>query len=273
MQVTSTSRSIPVRGATTADAQMLAPVVGIARDLLARSPGATPSNIGHVVLDQKLPQGVYGQAFLGTGPAGSWLGMSPTATESLLRGVRELTSGRSYEEWSQAERSAFVAVNDALLHELGHITRARYQDNNLELQVGPLEEGLVSVAARSVLPEFMRAAYQVEVDAMTLAIRDASSGYRMYESTLQRLFGLTGALDDASVGRLAERLAFAVPAERRLGELASAIAQAGGSEQLTDGAAPELAGLLDMELAFPSEGYNRDLEQSVTALHGRVAVP
>lgn len=132
-----------------------------------------------------------------------WFALSTRSTQGLLDGVRRLRE-RPFEQWSEAERQAFVQGNETILHEAAHVTLPAYDSANVRAWRGAsraIEEGISEVATMTNLGAFMREEFGIELPPLTDRITQSTSAYTRYSERIERLLGM--GTPDGSLAELA----------------------------------------------------------------------
>lgn len=130
-------------------------------------------------------------SFARAGNAGRerYVALSDAETSRLVDGIERLRS-RPFDEWTQRERNEFVGSNTTILHELGH----------LRTETGwNLEEGLLELAARGSIRNWMDYEYELPLRAADLVMPPDLDGYGNWGMRSGALL-IAGGTSDAVTG-------------------------------------------------------------------------
>lgn len=238
---------VTVRGAGSEDVAV-ARLVQDGAQYMARIAGTTMGlatvELNHAQADR---QGALGLAtFRGTK---GWFALSTRSTQGLLQGVQRLRT-TPWQQWTEAQRQAFVQANETILHEAAHVTLNGYTNADVDAwhrADRSIEEGLSEVATMTNIRGFMREEFGVDIGDLTDRISQSTSAYTRYSERLQRLVGMG---TDGSREQLAAAAAFVsdgVRADRRAAEIARRMGLALGG--------PDAPAVLVAEIARTIPGF------------------
>lgn len=186
-------------------------------------------------------QGALGLAtFQGTK---GWFALSTRSTQGLLQGVQRLRT-TPWQQWSEAQRQAFVQANATILHEAAHVTLNGYTNadvNAWHRADRSIEEGLSEVATMTNLRGFMREEFGLDVGALTDRIAQSTSAYTRYSERLQRLLGMGTDGTREQLAAAAAWVSDGVRADERVTEIARRIGRALGGPDAPAAIVAEIA--------------------------------
>lgn len=222
---------VEVKGAGSEDIAV-ARLIQDGAQYMARAAGTT-MGLGKVEVNYAAAdrQGALGLAtFQGTT---GWFALSKRSTTGLLEGIQRLRT-TAWEQWSEAQRQAFVQANETILHKSAHVTLNGYAREDVAAWRGAdrdFEEGLSEVATMSHIGEFMREEFGLDIGAGTNRISQSVSAYTRFSERIQRMIEMGTDGSVAAVAQAAAEISDKVPADQRLPEIARRIELAlGGAD-------------------------------------------
>lgn len=214
---------VTVRGAGSEDLAV-ARLIQDGAQYMARRAGTT-MGLATVELNYRRAdeQGALGLAtFQGTK---GWFALSTRSTTGLLEGIDRLRT-TEWEDWTEAQRQAFVQANETILHEAAHVTLNGYTQNDVRAwhrASRDIEEGLSEVATMTQIRDFMREEFGVDPGDLTDRISQSTSAYTRYSERLERMLGMGTDGSSAAIAAAAARVSDGVRADERVAELAQRI--------------------------------------------------
>jgi hypothetical protein len=162
-----------------------------------------------------------------------WFALSTRSTQGLMQGIERLRT-TPWQQWTEAQRQAFVQANETVLHEAAHVTLNGYTPadvNAWHRADRSFEEGLSEVATMTHIAQFMREEFGVEIGELTDRISQSTSAYTRFSERIQRMLGMgTDGTRDA-LAAAAAYVSDKVRADQRIPEMARLIGtQLGGPD-------------------------------------------
>ena len=188
---------------------------------MARQAGTT-LGLGQVDINYRPAdqQGALGLAtFYGTT---GWFGLSERSTKGVMEGIARLRE-KPFEQWTEAQRQAFVQSNETILHESAHVTLNAYDSGSVgawRSASRALEEGISEVATMASIVPFMKEEFGIEVPDLTNRITQSTSAYTRYTERIRRLLAAGTDGSPEAVRVAAAQVGDGVRADQRQKEIA-----------------------------------------------------
>lgn len=179
-----------------------------------------------------------------------WFALSTRSTVGLLQGIERLRS-TAWDQWTEAQRQAFVQANETILHEAAHVTLNGYTRADVDAwhrADRSFEEGLSEVATMTNIRGFMRDEFGIDIGDQTDRISQSTSAYTRYSERIQRMLGMGTDGSRDAIAAAASFVSDKVRADQRIPEIARRVGLALGGEsapqQLVDEIAKTLPGFV-----------------------------